>query len=98
MTHLLVTNDFPPKVGGIQAYLWELWRRLDPDTFAVLTARPIPTPAAFDREQAGPRHPHRAGGRAGCWSPARPWSAASARPPAGSAPTWWSSTRPSPWA
>ena len=29
MTHLLVTNDFPPKVGGIQAYLWELWRRFD---------------------------------------------------------------------
>ncbi len=26
--HLLVTNDFPPKVGGIQSYLWELWRRL----------------------------------------------------------------------
>lgn len=25
---LLVTNDFPPKVGGIQSYLWELWRRL----------------------------------------------------------------------
>ena len=22
MTHLLVTNDFPPKVGGIQNYLW----------------------------------------------------------------------------
>ena len=29
--HLLVTNDFPPKVGGIQSYLWELWRRLPPD-------------------------------------------------------------------
>ena len=37
MTHLLVTNDFPPKVGGIQTYLWELWRRLPPDTFAVIT-------------------------------------------------------------
>lgn len=35
--HLLVTNDFPPKVGGIQSYLWELWRRLDPDQFTVLT-------------------------------------------------------------
>ena len=29
--HLLVTNDFPPKIGGIQSYLWELWRRLPPD-------------------------------------------------------------------
>lgn len=52
MTHLLVTNDFPPKVGGIQAYLWELWRRLDPTTFAVLTASSDPRAAAFDAEQA----------------------------------------------
>jgi phosphatidylinositol alpha-1,6-mannosyltransferase len=37
--HLLVTNDFPPKVGGIQSYLWELWRRLDPASFTVLTTR-----------------------------------------------------------
>jgi len=37
MTHLLVTNDFPPKLGGIQSYLWELWRRLPPQDFAVLT-------------------------------------------------------------
>ncbi len=52
MTHLLVTNDFPPKVGGIQAYLWELWRRLDPDSFAVLTAASHPDAPAFDAEQA----------------------------------------------
>lgn len=37
MTHLFVTNDFPPKIGGIQTMLWELWRRLDPGSFAVLT-------------------------------------------------------------
>ena len=35
--HVLVTNDFPPKVGGIQNYLWELWRRLPPKSFSVLT-------------------------------------------------------------
>jgi phosphatidyl-myo-inositol dimannoside synthase len=52
VTHLLVTNDFPPKVGGIQAYLWELWRRLDPATFAVLTASSHPGAAAFDKEAA----------------------------------------------
>jgi phosphatidyl-myo-inositol dimannoside synthase len=34
---LLVTNDFPPKVGGIQSYLYELWRRLPPDETTVLT-------------------------------------------------------------
>jgi phosphatidylinositol alpha-1,6-mannosyltransferase len=52
VTHLLVTNDFPPKVGGIQAYLWELWRRLDPSTFAVLTASSHPDAATFDADQA----------------------------------------------
>jgi phosphatidylinositol alpha-1,6-mannosyltransferase len=35
--HVLVTNDFPPKVGGIQSYLWELWRRLPADEVTVLT-------------------------------------------------------------
>src|SRR5580700_9499398 len=52
MTHVLVTNDFPPKVGGIQTYLWELWSRLDPATTVVLTARSDPAWAAFDAEQA----------------------------------------------
>jgi phosphatidylinositol alpha-1,6-mannosyltransferase len=46
--HVLVTNDFPPKVGGIQAYLWELWRRLDPESFVVLTATSDPKWLAFD--------------------------------------------------
>lgn len=47
MRHLLVTNDFPPKVGGIQSYLWELWRRLPPEDVTVLTS-PHPDAAAFD--------------------------------------------------
>jgi phosphatidylinositol alpha-1,6-mannosyltransferase len=51
MTHLFVTNDFPPKVGGIQTMLWELWRRLDPSSFAVLTTA-HPDAAAWDAEQA----------------------------------------------
>lgn len=50
MSHLLVTNDFPPKMGGIQTYLWELWRRLPPDDFAVLTT-PFPGTAVWDRNQ-----------------------------------------------
>ncbi len=37
MRHLLVTNDFPPKTGGIQSYLWELWRRLPPEEVTILT-------------------------------------------------------------
>jgi phosphatidylinositol alpha-1,6-mannosyltransferase len=52
VTHLLVTNDFPPKVGGIQAYLWELWRRLDPSSFVVLTASSHADARSFDAQQA----------------------------------------------
>lgn len=48
--HLLVTNDFPPKIGGIQQYLWELWRRLDPTTFEVHTT-PDDRSDAFDADQ-----------------------------------------------
>jgi phosphatidylinositol alpha-1,6-mannosyltransferase len=48
--HVLVTNDFPPKVGGIQSYLWELWRRLPADAVTVLTT-PHAGAAAFDAEQ-----------------------------------------------
>ena len=51
MTHLLVTNDFPPKVGGIQSYLWELWRRLPAERTTVLTT-PYEGAAAWDAEQA----------------------------------------------
>lgn len=50
MKHLLATNDFPPKIGGIQSLLWEWWRRLPPERFAVLTS-PYTGAAAFDAEQ-----------------------------------------------
>lgn len=50
MRHLLVTNDFPPKVGGIQSYLWELWRRLPPGSATVLTT-PHRGDRAFDAVQ-----------------------------------------------
>ena len=61
MAHLLVTNDFPPKVGGIQSYLWELWRRLPPELVTVLTTA-HPDAAAFDAVQ--PFAVHRWPGRA----------------------------------
>ena len=48
--HLLVTNDFPPKTGGIQVYLDELWRRLEAGRAVVLTASSHPDAATFDRE------------------------------------------------
>ena len=46
--HLLVTNDYPPKTGGIQVYLHELWRRLEAGRATVLTASSHPDAAAFD--------------------------------------------------
>ena len=49
--HLLVSNDFPPKVGGIQSYLWELWRRLPAEAVAVHTT-PYAGAGQFDAEQS----------------------------------------------
>ena len=48
--HLLVTNDFPPKIGGIQSYLWELWKRLPSDDVGVYTT-PYSNSKNFDQEQ-----------------------------------------------
>lgn len=49
--HLLLTNDYPPKVGGIQTYLWQLWRRFPPDEFAVFTS-PHDDSAGFDARES----------------------------------------------
>jgi phosphatidylinositol alpha-1,6-mannosyltransferase len=48
--HLLVTNDFPPKIGGIQNLLFEWWRRLPSESFAVLTS-PYSGSRQFDAAQ-----------------------------------------------
>jgi phosphatidylinositol alpha-1,6-mannosyltransferase len=50
MRCLLVTNDFPPKIGGIQSYLYELVRRLPPEEITVFTASQRGA-AEFDRQQ-----------------------------------------------
>jgi phosphatidylinositol alpha-1,6-mannosyltransferase len=39
VTALLVTNDFPPKIGGIQSYLYDLWQRLPTANATVMTTR-----------------------------------------------------------
>ncbi len=52
MASLLVTNDFPPKIGGIQSYLHELWRRLPPGETTVLTAHGGAHAPAWDAQQA----------------------------------------------
>jgi phosphatidylinositol alpha-1,6-mannosyltransferase len=55
---LLVTNDFPPRQGGIQTFLYELLRRLPAEQVAVY-ASDHPGSAAFDAELPFPvrRHP-----------------------------------------
>lgn len=55
---LLVTNDFPPRAGGIQSYLVELADRLPPGELVVY-APAWPGAAEFDRTRPYPvyRHP-----------------------------------------
>jgi len=48
--HLLVTNDYLPKTGGIQVYLHELWRRLESGRAVVLTASSHEGAETFDQE------------------------------------------------
>lgn len=55
---LLLTNDFPPRTGGIQSYLYELAIRL-PTAELVVYAPAWPGSEAFDSQQPFPvtRHP-----------------------------------------
>ena len=86
VSHLLVTNDFPPKVGGIQTYLWELWRRLPPDDVAradtPAPGRPSGTPRQALGDPPGPA--------SGCCCRRRRWRAASAPSPAECGGVGWS--------
>ena len=50
MNHLLVTNDYPPKVGGIQSYLWEIYRRLPQEEVTILCSA-YENSENFDAEQ-----------------------------------------------
>jgi phosphatidylinositol alpha-1,6-mannosyltransferase len=55
---LIVTNDFPPRQGGIQSFVHELARRQPPDSVVVYTSDHAGS-AAFDAAQSFPvlRHP-----------------------------------------
>ena len=65
--HLLVTNDYPPKIGGIQSYLWDLWRRLPGDDVRVMTT-PHDGDVAFDAAA-----PHRIDRSPEPWLGPWPW-------------------------
>ena len=94
---LLVTNDYPPKVGGIQSYLEELWYRPRPTTTRVLTRHRIEGRASTTRSRT----------ERGCSSTAcaaRPsmcliaaHGEPSTTPSTGSIPISSSMTRSSPW-
>ena len=47
---LVVTNDFPPRDGGIQTFVYELVRRMPPDSVTVFTST-WKGAAEFDAEQ-----------------------------------------------
>ncbi len=51
MKHLLVTNDYPPKIGGIQSYLWEIYRRVPQEEVTVLCT-PYKGSREFDLQQS----------------------------------------------
>ncbi|SHK86360.1 phosphatidylinositol alpha-1,6-mannosyltransferase [Pseudonocardia thermophila] len=57
MPTLLVTNDFPPRVGGIQSYLQALADRLPPGELVVY-ASTWPGAAEHDAQQPYPVHRH----------------------------------------
>ncbi len=50
---LVITNDFPPRVGGIESFVFEMTRRMPPDSVVVHTARQ-PGDAEFDAGLAFP--------------------------------------------
>lgn len=47
-----MTNDYPPKTGGIQVYLHELWKRLEVGRAVVVTASSHEDAAHFDAKEA----------------------------------------------
>ncbi|HEX9694933.1 MAG TPA: glycosyltransferase family 4 protein [Actinomycetota bacterium] len=51
MKIVLVTNDYPPRVGGIQVYLENIYRRLAARHQITVVAPPHPRAAAWDRLQ-----------------------------------------------
>src|SRR6266516_2029477 len=52
---LVVTNDFPPRVGGVQQYVWNLSSHLPSDRVAVLAPK-WPGWQGHDREAPFPVH------------------------------------------
>lgn len=56
---LLVTNDFPPRQGGIESYLRDFCDTLEPDSLTVLASTRIPGAATREHDAALPYRVHR---------------------------------------
>lgn len=56
---LLITNDFPPRQGGIESYLRDFCATLDPDRLTVLASTRVPGRATRDHDAALPYRVHR---------------------------------------
>ncbi|MFD5867701.1 glycosyltransferase family 4 protein [Corynebacterium sp. NPDC060344] len=56
---LLITNDFPPRQGGIESYLRDFCGTLDPSSLTVLASTRIPGEATRDHDAALPYRVHR---------------------------------------
>lgn len=56
---LLITNDFPPRQGGIESYLRDFCDTLEPDSLTVLASTRIPGAATREHDAALPYRVHR---------------------------------------
>ncbi|WP_083291107.1 glycosyltransferase family 4 protein [Corynebacterium sp. HMSC11E11] len=56
---LLITNDFPPRQGGIESYLRDFCGTLDPESLTVLASTRIPGSETRDHDAALPYRVHR---------------------------------------
>ncbi|WP_295625792.1 glycosyltransferase family 4 protein [uncultured Corynebacterium sp.] len=55
----MITNDFPPRQGGIESYLRDFCDTLDPDRLTVLASTRIPGPETADHDARAPYRIHR---------------------------------------
>ena len=56
---LLITNDFPPRQGGIESYLRDFLGTLDPESVSVLASTRIPGAETREHDAALPYRVHR---------------------------------------
>lgn len=56
---LLITNDFPPRQGGIESYLRDFCTTLPPESLTVLASTRVPGEATAEHDASVPYRVHR---------------------------------------